>query len=152
MVSFDCLWNSFCSPWDDFGLPFGSLWGALGSQGALLGVTLVPLGFPWAPWGHLWHLGLPRAAWDDLGSKVDVQFRANGSQVARLRTKNDLAKLSGVSALWAQSGAGAAAPRPTSLAPGARMTAVKHTPSNYIYNMHIMYKMYNVTVCTVCTI
>ena len=58
---FGCLWNSFCFPWGDFGLPFGSLWGALGFQGALLGVTLVPL---WLgpPWGHLGHLGLPRGA------------------------------------------------------------------------------------------
>jgi len=58
---------------------------------------------------------------------MDVQFRANGSQVARLPTKNDLAELSGVSAhsaQWAQSAAGAAAPNPTLLAPGARMTVV----------------------------
>ena len=52
---------------------------------------------------------------------MDIQFRANGSQVTRLRTKSDLAEfsdVSDVSALWAQSGAAAAAPNPTSLAPG----------------------------------
>ena len=67
---------------------------------------------------------------------MDVQFRANGSQVARLRTKNDLAELSPGfpgSAVSTQSGARAAAPNPTSLAPGARMTVVKHTPSNNTY-------------------
>ena len=72
--------------------------------GATLGFLLGAFGAPWAPkgslgtpWGHLGHLGLPRGAWDDFGSKMDVQFRANGSQVARLRTKNDLAEFSGVS-------------------------------------------------------
>ena len=34
------------------------------------------------------------------------------------------------------SGARAAAPNPTSLAPGARMTVVKHTPSNYYINVY----------------
>ena len=57
------------------------------------------------------------------------------AKAARLCTKSDLAKLSRVCRVcrvWAQSGAGAAAPNPTSLAPGARMTVVKHTPSNLI--------------------
>ena len=120
-VSLGCLRSSFCSAGGDFGPPFGSLWGALGSQGALLGVTLVPL----------WLLGLPSGAWDDLGSKMDVLFQANGPQVARLRIKSDLAELTAASRVSAQiSGARAAAPNPTSLAPGARMTVVKHTPSN----------------------
>ena len=92
--------------------PFlASLWSPFGSLGT--------------PWGHLGHPGLPRGAWDDFGSKMEVQFQANGSQVPRLRTKSDLAEfsgLSGLSALCAQSGAGAAAPNPTSLAPGDRMT------------------------------
>ena len=35
-----------------------------------------------------------------------------------------------------QGGAGAAAPNPTSLGPGARMTVVKHTPSNEIHQMY----------------
>ena len=91
-----------------------------------LELILLSLGRLWASfWEPLGRLGLPRGAWDDFGSKMDVQFRATGSQVARLRTKSDLAELSGVSdvsAQWAQSGAGAAAPNPTSLAPGARMT------------------------------
>jgi hypothetical protein len=68
-----------------------------------------------------------------LGSKMDVQFRANASQVARLRTKSDLAELSGPCGVWAQSGARAAAPNPNSLAPGATMTVVEYTPSKYMY-------------------
>ena len=54
MVSFERLWNSFCSPWDNFGLPFGTLWGALGSEGGLLGVTLASLWLPWDAGGPLW--------------------------------------------------------------------------------------------------
>ena len=104
------LLKAFGAPWAPKGPSLASSWSPFGSLGT--------------PWGHLGHLGLPRGAWDDFGSKMDVQFRANGSQVARLRTKNDLAELSDVSGLWAQSGANAAAPNPTSLAPGARMTVV----------------------------
>ena len=102
------LLGTFGAPWAPKGPSLASLWSPCGSLGT--------------PLGHLGHLGLPRGAWDDLGSKMDVQFRANGSQVARLRTKSDLAEFSGGRAQWAQSGAGAAAPNPTSLAPGARMT------------------------------
>ena len=110
-ASLGFLLGAFGAPWAPKGPSLASLWSPFGSLGN--------------PWGHLGHLGLPRGAWDDFGSKMDVQFQANGSQVARLRTKNDLAELSTGrrrSALWAQSGAGAAAPNPTSLAPGARMT------------------------------
>ena len=102
------LLGAFGAPWAPKGLSLTSLWLPFGSLGT--------------PWDHLGHLGLPRGAWDDLGSKMDVQFRANGFQVARLRTKSDLAEFSRVCAQLAQSGAGAAAPNPTSLAPGARMT------------------------------
>ena len=99
------LLGAFGAPWAPKGPSLASLWSPFGSRGT--------------PWGHLGHLGLPRGAWDDFGSKMDVQFRANGSQVARLRTKSDLAELSAFSAFsaisrqWAQSGAGAAAPNPT---------------------------------------
>ena len=114
------------------GATLGFLLGAFGAPWAPKGPSLAslrsPFGSLWTPWDHLGHLGLPRGAWDDSGSKMDVQFRANGSQVARLCTKNGLAEfLAGSagrrrSALWAQSAARAAAPNPTSLAPGARMT------------------------------
>ena len=107
----DFLLKAFGAAWAPKGPSLPTLWSSFGSLGT--------------PWGHLGHLGLPRGAWDDFGSKMDVQFRANGSQVARLRTKSDLAELSAGrrgSAQWAQSGARAAAPNPTSLAPGARMT------------------------------
>ena len=111
------------------GPTLGFLLGALGAPWAPKGPSLASFWFPFGslgtPWGHLGHLGLPRGAWDDFGSKMDVQFRANGSQVARLRTKSDLAEFSGGSAgcaQWAQSAARAAAPNSTSLAPGARMT------------------------------
>ena len=124
LVSFRCLWNSFCRPWTTLGIlleAFGAPWAP---KGLSLGSLWRSFGSLGTPWGHLGHLGLPRGAWDDFGSKMDVQFRANGSQVARLSTKYDLAELSGGSALWAQSAARAAAPNPTSLAPGARMTVV----------------------------
>ena len=105
------------------GATLGFLLGPFGAPRAPKGLSLASLWFPFGslgtPWGHLGHLGLPREAWDEFGSKMDVQFRANGSQVARLRTKRDLAELSDQST---QSGARAAAPNPTSLAPGARMT------------------------------
>ena len=111
------------------GATVGFLLGPFGAPRAPKGPSLASLWLPFGslgtPWGHLGHLGLPRGAWDDFGSKMDVQFRANGSQVARLRTKSDLAEFSRqfrVCGVWAQSGAGAATPNPTSLAPGARMT------------------------------
>ena len=128
LVSFGCLCH--------FGHHFGVL-------GMTLGVLLGAFGAPWAPRGSPWrHFGLPLAPWGlrgaiwgtlgsqgelgmSLGLKMDVQFRANGSQVARLRTKSDLAQFSRVCRqchVWAQSAAGAAPPNPTSLAPGARMT------------------------------
>ena len=113
-----CLLRAFGAPWAPKGLSLASLWPPFGSLRT--------------PWSHLGYLGLPRGAWDDFGSKMYVQFRANGSQVVRLRTKSDLAEFScqcRVWRVWAQSGAGAAASNPTSLAPGARMTVVKHTPS-----------------------
>ena len=109
---------------DNFGLRFGRLWGALGSQGALLGVTLVPLWLLWDSVGPFVAPWAPKGSFD-FRSKMDVQFRANGSQVARLRTKRELAGIiafSAFSALSPQSGARAAAPDPTSLAPGAKMT------------------------------
>ena len=115
----------------DFGPLFGSLWGALIFQRLKgpLGVTLASLWPPFGPlgtpWDHLGHLGIPSGAWDDLGSKMDVLFRANGPQVRRLRIKRDLAELtrgSPGSEQSTQSVTGAAAPNPTSLAPGARMT------------------------------
>ena len=66
-------------------------------------------------------------------TELDVQFRAHASQVRSLRRKSDLADFRRGSALSTQSGARAAAPSPTSLAPGARMTVVEYTPSNDMY-------------------
>ena len=106
-------WGSFGVPRSPKGFSLASLWLPFGSLGT--------------PWDHLGHLGLPRGAWDDFGSKMDVQFRANRFQVALLRIKSDLAELSPRSPLnegSGRSGARAAAPNPTSLAPGARMTWV----------------------------
>ena len=97
------------SPWRHFGFPLaplgrcGTIWGTLGSQGEL-GMT--------------------------LGPKRTFFSEQIGPQVARLRIKSDHAELSGVCELsdvcarLAQSGAGATAPNPTLLAPGARMTVV----------------------------
>ena len=136
-------WGSFVICWSPLGV--------FGAHPAFLGATLAsllgPLGAPWAPkafslvslwlsWdavGPFGHLGLPNGAWADFGSKMDVLFRANTPPVKRLRIKSDLAELSaasGASAVSTQSGARAAAPNPTSLAPGARMTVVQHTPLN----------------------
>ena len=64
--------------------------------------------------------------WCIFVSDMATQFRAFGSDVRSLRRKSDLAEFIRRSR---QSGARAAAPNPTSLAPGARMTVVKHTPS-----------------------
>ena len=102
------LLEAFGAPWAPKGPSLASLWSAFGFLGT--------------PWGHLGHLGLPRATWDDFGATMDVQFQANGSQVARLCTKRELAEISAFSSFSPQSGARAAAPNPTSLAPGARMT------------------------------
>ena len=125
-VSSGCLWSTFCRPWVDFGHPFGSLWGALGSRGALLNVTLASLWLPLAPLGRRWTI------WGTLGSQVELGLTLHPAH-------KDLVELSaasgasGATGKSAQSGARAAAPNPTSLAPGARMTVVKHTPSSYDY-------------------
>ena len=107
------LLGAFGAPWAPKGLSLASLWPPFGSLGT--------------PWDHLGHLWLPRRAWADFESKMDVQFRANGSQVHNLRTKSDLAEFScasAASALSRRSGARAVGPNPTSLAPGARMPVV----------------------------
>ena len=72
------LLGPFGAPWAPKGHSLPSLWPPFGSLGT--------------PWGYLGHLGLPNGAWDDFGSKMDVQFRANGFQVRNLRTKSDLAE------------------------------------------------------------
>ena len=132
VYSFVICWSHlivFGAPFVLLGATLGLLLGALGAPWAPKGPSLAsfwsPFGSLGTPWGHLGHPGLPRGAWDDFGSKMDVQFRANGSQVARLRTKSNLAEFSPRSprsGISTQSGARAAAPNPTSLAPGARMT------------------------------
>ena len=78
------LLGAFGAPWAPEGVSLASLWPPFGSLGT--------------PWDHLGHLRLPSGAWADFGSKMDVQFRANGSQVRNLRTKSDLAELSCASA------------------------------------------------------
>ena len=98
---------------------FGALWA---SKGLSLASLWLPFGSLGNPWGHLGHLGLPSGAWADFGSKMGVLFRTNVLQVARLRIKNGLAEFTAASRQSPQSGARAAAPNPTSLAPGARMT------------------------------
>ena len=90
LVSFD--WNSFCSPWATLGFLLGAFGAPWAPKGPSLASLWSPFGSLGTPWGHLGHLGLPRGAWDDFGSKMDVQFQANDSQVARLRTKSDLAE------------------------------------------------------------
>ena len=104
LVSFDCLRTSFCSPWATLGFLVNAFW-----------APWSPLGVSWASLWHPFTSFLLRVAIcgtlgsrDDFGSKMDVQFRANGSQVARLRTKRKLAELRRGrrgSAQWAQSAA-----------------------------------------------
>ena len=100
----------FDAPWADFGLflgPFGQPLDHFGTPWNAMEVALVRL-----------------CTFSSFLTKLDVQFQANGSQVRSLRIKRDLAELSPGSELSTQSGARAAAPTPTSLAPGARMTVV----------------------------
>ena len=104
-------------PWD----ASGYLWGDLGSQRVLLG----HFDLLWAALksvDHLGHPGLPSGAWDDFGSKMDVRLRYYLERLRCLRIKSDLGDLSPASEVSRQSGARSAAPNPTSLAPGARMT------------------------------
>ena len=121
LLSVGRLWASF---WDSLGrleLP----------KGGLLGVILASLWLPWDSLGHLGHLGLQSGPWDDLGSKMDVRLREYLERLRCLLIKSDLARFSAGSpgsAISTQSGTRAVAPNPTSLAPGARMTVVKHTP------------------------
>ena len=128
------------SPLDVFGIHFAVLGATLGFLLDSFGALRAPNGLSWAslwppfgslgtPWGHLGHLGLPSGAWDDLGSKIDVLFCQKLERLQCLRIKSDLAELSHRCEQSMQSGARAAAPNPTSLALGARMTVVKHTPS-----------------------
>ena len=83
------------------GSTLGLLLGAFGAPRAPRGLSLAslwpPFGSLGTPWDHLGHLGLPSGAWADFGSKTDVLFRANGLQVARLRTKSCLGAFSAAS-------------------------------------------------------
>ena len=81
LLSLARLWASFWAPWAPKGLSLASLW--------LSWDSVAPFGVPWAP---EWTLG---RLWVQDGP----QFRANGSQVARLRTKSDLAELRAASAV-----------------------------------------------------
>ena len=99
------------SPWLPFGVfgaPLVSLGATLGSIGLPLGSIWLPLGSIWLPLGSIWfplgsmrlplgvHLGLLGPLGGSLGclgaysrflSKMDLQFRADGSQVRSLSTK-----------------------------------------------------------------
>ena len=113
LLSLERLWASFWEPLGRLGLPRGS-------PCRHFGPPLAPLRLRGAIWGTLGSQGELGMTW---GPK-DVQFRANGSQVARLRTKSDLAGISAFSAgsalcaLSPKSGARAASPDPTSRAGG----------------------------------
>ena len=135
LASLWCLWNAFGFPWRDFRLhlaPFGV-------HLAPFGIHLVPFGLPLGV--HLGGFGVPLGLLGPLGgslgclgaysrflSKKGLQFRADGSQVRSLPSKNDLPELiPGLSGLSGSPGSGRnatwpAAPNPPSLAPGARMT------------------------------
>ena len=53
LVFFLCLWNSFFSPWRDFGLPFGRLGLPRGPPWRHFGLPLAPLGRLGTIWGTL---------------------------------------------------------------------------------------------------
>ena len=71
--------------------------GVFGVHFRFLGKTSGSFWVLWAALGPLWgalgchggRLGLPKAIWSSL-TKLDIQFRANGSQVRCLRAINDL--------------------------------------------------------------
>ena len=103
-----CLWSSFCSPWGDFGslwLPWdagGSLWGTLGSQGELL-VMLVKNGRPFP------------SKFGAFAMPAHKNWPAGIlPRIPPIGAKCDLAHSS----------------QPTFPRAGARMTVVKHSPSN----------------------
>ena len=118
LLSLGRLWTSFWDPLGRLGLPRGSPW-------RHFGFPLAPLGFRGAIWGTL-------GSQVELGmtfGEMDVLFRQYD-----LCIKNVLAEFSAGSPgspgsrVSTQSGARAAAPNPTSLAPGARMTVVNTLP------------------------
>ena len=102
-VPLGSIWGAFGFPWGAFGLhlaPFGVHLAPLGVQLVAFGLHLAPFG---VPFGRLWGaLGALGAIGGSLGclraysrflSKLDIQFRANVSQVPRLHTKYCLAEL-----------------------------------------------------------
>ena len=114
-------------------MPFDILFCSLGAPWALLGLLSGPLGQPLAhygtPWDAMDFASVCPGTFGSVLTRLDVQFRVNDYQVCSVRTKSDLGDLRRGSELSTQSRARAAAPNPTSLVPGARMTVVKHTPS-----------------------
>ena len=141
MVSLERLWLPLARLW----APFGSLWGPFGSLWDPFGSLCCPFGSPWgplapfgAPFGRLWGaLGALRGSLGCLRhilsfcQKMGFQFRANGSHVRSLSSKIDLTELNHriPPIPWKCDLAGSS--QPPFLAPGARMTVVKHTPSKY---------------------
>ena len=149
-LALGCLWLEFGAHLAPFGLPLGPLGGPMGSRGAPLGVPRGslggPLGIPWAslgvPWGSLVDpLGCPGGALGCLGrcrghffqicQKLDAQFRANVSNVPRLRIESSLPSFARVA--WPARGNGsqsAAQTPPSTRAGGQDDVSLKETPSN----------------------
>ena len=71
LLSLGWLWPPFASLEMLVG-PFGATWPPKGlSLRSRLGIPLAPLGCRWAPLGLL---GLPRGAWSNFDSNMDVLF------------------------------------------------------------------------------
>ena len=121
-------------------LPLESIWSPLGSICLPLGVHLGVFGVPLGLLGPLGGSLGCQGAYSRFCQKMGLQFRANGSHVRSLSTKVDLMELIsgdfrgslGITGdppiPWKCDLAGSS--QPPFLAPGARMTVVKHTPSN----------------------
>ena len=62
LLSFECLWTSFCFSWDDSGFPLAPL----GWWSVLLGRPGLPIGFRWGHFGIL--LAPLGCRWDHLGT------------------------------------------------------------------------------------
>ena len=111
-MAFDPPFLSLARLWS----PFGFLWTALGPPWDALGCI----------GGRLVCLGTFGGFFDKLGRPISSKWLSSTMPAYKKRPAGTHLRNPG----FPGSGARAAAPNPTSLAPGARMTVVKHTPSN----------------------
>ena len=138
MASFGVALGPFGSLWVTLGalwLPLGCPWAPFGSSGVALAPFGVPLGSLWGaialPLGRPWlALGALGSLWMPLGSMGSL-WELNVHRLRCLSTKSSLlehaAGAAGAAEVVSRTRLGAHLPH----APGARMTVVTQTPSNY---------------------